>query len=130
MKRTFVVALVALMSVAAIAVADEAKKEKPQPVTMTGEVLDLYCYMGHKSAGAEHAKCASACIKKGLPIGFLSSDGTVYLITGKGHEPVATTCADLAGKKATITGIVMEQGGMKAIELVSIEGAKEEAKSN
>lgn len=127
MKRMFVIVLIAMMGIAAIAVAHEgheAKKGEAKTVTLTGEVLDLYCYMDNKATGPDHAKCATACIKKGLPVGFLSSDGTVYLITGKAHAAINAECADLAGKKATITGLVKEQGGMKAIELVTIAEAK------
>ncbi|MCK5617912.1 MAG: hypothetical protein KAJ17_00855, partial [Candidatus Krumholzibacteria bacterium] len=59
-------------------------------VTLQGEVLDLYCFMKHpdNGQGAGHAKCAQNCIRKGLPIGFLS-DGEVYLIIGQEHESAA-----------------------------------------
>jgi hypothetical protein len=115
----------AMMAVAAVAAAeDQEKKEEAKPVTITGEVLDLYCYMDHKATGPDHAKCATSCIKKGLPVGFLGADGTVYLIIGKDHEAANTMVADFAGKKSAITGVVKEQGGIKAIELVSIADAK------
>jgi hypothetical protein len=125
----FVLALVALMGMAALAIADEAKKEEAKPVTINGEVIDLYCYMGHSSMGEEHAKCATSCIKKGMPVGFLSTDGTMYVIVGKAHNPANEEVAAFAGKKSTITGKVMENGGIKAIELVSIAAAAE-TKSN
>jgi len=129
MKRILILALVAMMGLTAMAAADETKKEAAKPVTMTGEVIDLYCYMGHQSAGAEHAKCANACIKKGIPVGFLTADGTMYVIVGKDHGPVNAMVADFAGRKSTVTGVVMENNGLKAIELVSIAEATE-AKSN
>lgn len=91
-------------------------------VTLKGEVLDLYCFMNHPDdgQGPGHAKCAAACIKKGLPIGFLSG-GEVYLITGKDHEPVASLVADYAGKQSTVKGVVTMHHGVKALELKSIE---------
>ncbi len=127
MKRTFVVAMAIVLATGAIALAgDDAKKAKAAPTSLTGEVLDLYCYMQHpeSATGAEHAKCGKACVSKGLPIGFLASDGTIYLIIGKDHESASTTVAEWVGKKSTITGHVTEQKGMKAIELVSIGEAK------
>lgn len=135
MKRIFLLALCAMMAVAAVAVAQSGapsgapsgeapKAEKAAPVSLTGEILDMYCYMDHKATGPDHAKCATSCIKKGLPIGFLAADGTVYLVIGKDHEPANALVADFAGKKSTITGKVVEQGGMKAIEIVSIADAK------
>jgi hypothetical protein len=82
--------------------------------------------MGHpeSATGADHAKCAQACVSKGLPIGFLTADGTIYLIIGKDHESASTAVAEWIGKQSTITGHVKEQKGMKAIELVSIGAAK------
>lgn len=129
MKRILILALVAMMGLSAVALADEAaKKEAAKPVTMTGEVIDLYCYMGHKAQGAEHAKCATSCITKGIPVGFLTADGTMYIIVGKDHAPANAEVAAFAGKQSTITGTVMENNGIKAIELISIADVKEEKK--
>ena len=127
MKRILILLIGAMVVVAAVAFAQETKKEEaPTPVTLTGEVLDLYCYMGHPTSatGAEHMKCAQSCIKKGMPVGFMTADGTVYLVIGKDHEPANATLADWAGKKSAITGVVKENKSMKAIEFVSIAEAK------
>lgn len=116
----------ALMLSAVFAFADEEKKEKAgEEVTMTGEVLDLYCYMQHPDdgQGAEHAKCAKSCISRGLPIGFMA-EGEVYLIIGSDHNSAAEMVAEFAGKESTITGIVITHHGVKAIELVSIAEPK------
>jgi hypothetical protein len=61
---------------------------------------------------------------KGLPIGFMSADGTVYLIVGREHESANATVAEFAGKKSTITGVIAEHHGIKAIALESIAPAK------
>ena len=127
MKRMLVVAMMVILATSAMALAgDEAKKEKAAPVTLTGEVLDLYCYMGHpeSATGADHAKCPPACMGKGLPIGFLTADGTIYLIIGKDHESANAAVTEWVGKQSMLTGYVKEQKGMKAIELVSIAAAK------
>lgn len=128
MKRILTLVMVAMLGMVAVAVADEAKKEEAKPVTLTGEVIDMYCYMDHKAMGAEHAKCATSCITKGIPVGFLTSDGTMYLIIGKEHNPANAEVAPFAGKQSTITGKVMENNGVKAIELISIADAKPAAK--
>jgi hypothetical protein len=127
MKRMLLLTMAVVFAMSAMALAgDEAKKEKAAPVSLTGEVVDLYCYMEHpeSAVGTEHAKCAKGCISKGLPIGFLTADGTIYLITGKDHEPAGTLVAEWVGKKSTVTGHVREAKGMKSIELVSIGAAK------
>jgi hypothetical protein len=133
MKRIFVVALVAMMAMVAIAAAQGTAKKaevtKPatpyvmkaeaKPVTLSGEIEDLYCYMNHKPFGADHA----ACIKAGLPVAFVASNGSVYVVTDKDKAPVNTTVADFAGRKVTITGTVSERSGIKAIELMTIANA-------
>lgn len=126
MKRILVLALGVVAVASALALADDVKKEEAKATTMTGEVVDLYCYMEHPASavGAEHMKCAQGCIKKGMPVGFLTADGTLYLIIGKEHEPQNAMLADWAGKKSAITGVVKENKNMKAIELVSIAEAK------
>lgn len=103
---------------------DEHGKMEKKEVTMTGEVLDMYCFMAHPAdgQGPDHAKCAKACINKGLPIGFMS-DGEVYLITGKDHESAADMVAEYAGTQSTITGTIVKHHGVKAIEIASIKPA-------
>lgn len=127
---TLSVALLFVMSVAALA-GDEMKKETKgamkemgKEVTLTGEVLDMNCYMEHGAMGPDHANCAKTCISKGLPAGFLASDGTVYLLIGKDHNPVNAMVADWAGKKSTVTGMVVDQKGMKALSINTIGAAK------
>lgn len=125
MKRILAVALLAIMSVVAIAAADEAKKEEAaKPVTLTGEVVDLSCFTDHGAKGMDHAKCAQGCITKGMPVGFLTTDGTMYVILGAGHEPANPKVVDFAGKKSTITGTVKDASGLKTIELATIAEAK------
>lgn len=125
MKRILLVALFAIMGFVAIAAAQEAKKEEAaKPVTMTGEIIDLSCYVDHGAMGMDHAKCANGCIKKGLPVGFLSADGIMYIMVGKDHEPINAMVADFAGKKSTVTGTVKDSKGFKAFELATIAEAK------
>jgi len=98
------------------------KMEAGKEVTLKGEVLDMFCYMEHpaKGQGPDHAKCAQSCIRKGLPIGFLS-DGEVYLIIGKNHESANDLVVDYAGMQSQLTGKLIEHDGVKAIELNKIE---------
>jgi hypothetical protein len=94
----------------------------PSEVTLTGEVIDMYCYMSHPATGRgpDHASCAQTCMRKGLPIGFLSG-GQVYVLIGKDHESVKDLVVDLAGVQSKLTGKLMDHDGVKAIELIKIE---------
>jgi hypothetical protein len=140
MKRILVVAMIMVMGVVSIAAAQctpTAKAATPagtpaakpamaaaKTTTLTGEVVDLSCYMGHGAMGADHAKCAMSCITKGQPVGFLTTDGQLYVVLGQNHETANKQVVDFAGKKSTITGTVKEDKGLKAIELASIAEAK------
>jgi len=96
-------------------------KTGTKPIKLTGEIIDLTCFMQHpdNATGVEHAKCAKACVSKGLPVGFRAEDGTVYLVIGMEHEPIAAMVAAAVGRKSTITGTIIEHGGVKAIAISS-----------
>lgn len=81
------------------------------PQTVTGEVLDLTCYLGHEARGEEHAKCAKTCIESGLPVGLKGEDGTTYVVVGD-HKPVNKQLAAHAGKTVTLRGKVTMQDGI------------------
>ncbi len=124
MKRLISLAtsLVFVLGVAAFAQEhDQHAKPATKPVTLTGEVIDLTCFMQHpdNATGMDHAKCAKACIAKGLPVGFRAENGTIYLVIGMDHEPIAELVAAAAGKKSTITGTIIDHDGVKAIAISS-----------
>lgn len=92
-----------------------------QEKTITGEVLDMACFLTKGAKGPDHAGCAKGCAKGGQPMGLLASDGKVYLLlashdNGKPYEDAK----DLAGSKVEVKGNVSKQGGIEAIEVLSI----------
>ena len=115
--------MVFVFNVAAVA---QHTHSHAKPVALTGEIIDLTCFLQHpdNATGMDHAKCAKTCINNGLPVGFRAEDGTIYLVIGTGHEPIAVTVANAAGKKSTVTGTIIDHDGVKAIALVSIVDAK------
>ena len=126
MKRILTLSMV-LLALALPALAHEGHHaDKATVVTLTGEVLDMNCYMMHagSATGPDHAKCAQSCMAKGMAVGFKATDGTVYLLLGSEHQSPNAKVSPFAGKKATITGNVLEHDGIKAIEMTSIVAAK------
>jgi hypothetical protein len=87
---------------------------------LTGEVIDITCYLDHDSAGEKHAECARKCIESGMPVGLLVN-GKVYAVIVGTHETPNAKLAPYAGKKVTITGKIVEKGGMRAIDMESVE---------
>src|SRR5712671_3881624 len=94
--------------------ADEAKE-----VTVTGEVLDMACYIDHGATGEKHADCAKTCIESGLPVGIKGKDGKTYLLIGE-HKPMNKQLADLAAKTITVRGKLSTRDGYNMIENAEI----------
>jgi hypothetical protein len=90
--------------------------------TITGEVVDTGCYLSHEARGEKHISCATKCIGNGMPMGLLTDNGTLYLITlnHDNADPYNALKAQ-AGKKVSVTGTVMARNGMKAIDVEKFE---------
>ena len=90
-----------------------------EEVTVTGEVVDMACYIDEGASGAEHADCARTCIKLGLPVGIKTSDGKTYLLIGE-HKPMNDQLAPLAAKIITVKGTAVSRDGFNLIENAEI----------
>lgn len=88
-------------------------------VTVTGEVLDMACYLDHGAHGEGHASCAKKCISSGLPVGIKTADGKTYLLIGD-HKPANDVLADLAAKTITVKGKLVERDGIQMLENIEI----------
>jgi hypothetical protein len=98
--------------------------EGGKDVTVTGEIVDLACYMGHEAMGAKHGKCAKQCIKGGSPMGLKAENGEVWLLINDHESEKAFTAAkDLAGDKATVTGHTTKKGGLQGLIVEKAEKA-------
>ena len=93
--------------------------------TITGKVIDLFCYdpktgansgMDHKAIGAagqEGRECAMACAKwEGQPVGLLTDDGKVYQLTGGIVAGNNAKIAPHITHTVRITGEVEEKHGI------------------
>ena len=94
-------------------------KEDAKVGTVTGEVIDMACYLDHKASGAKHADCAKDCIEKGLPVGLKGNDGKTYLVIGD-HKPLNQQLAPLAAKTITVRGKIVSHDGFNMIENAEI----------
>ena len=114
---TFITAL----SVAPLAIAQEHEHGADAGASkeVTGEVVDMMCYVDHNAMGDKHAGCAAKCIKGGGPVGIVS-DGKAYLLVGQ-HKPMNDQLAEYAGKTITVKGKMAERGGVAMLENAEIE---------
>ena len=101
----------------------EGEEAEGKPVKITGEVVDLACYLGDGDRGAKHQACAQKCIESGLPVGIKTADA-LYLVIGSEHGPANKDLAPLAAKTVTAEGTVSERDGVHllAIKKVTVSG--------
>jgi hypothetical protein len=90
-------------------------------VTLRGEVVDLHCYLTRGASGPEHAGCGNACLARGVTPGFLADDGRVFVLLGARPFPVKDQIAGLAGEKVTVTGAPVDRGGVRGLQLKTVE---------
>jgi hypothetical protein len=115
MKRIASIAGAALLLWAAAPVLAES---------VSGEVVDLACYMAHPqtSTGAGHRKCADTCLKKGMPMGILTADKQVFLVLEDHDNPKPyAQLKEKAAEKVTVEGEKVTQGGMQGIVVQTVK---------
>src|SRR5437660_2509816 len=88
--------------------------------TVTGQVIDLACYMLDKSnTGITHRgrgyACAQACAKEGFQVGLVTSDGKVYHVSGGLAAQKNAKLVPHMGHIVTVSGDVAQKNGMAVI---------------
>lgn len=131
MKRLVIaISLAALVGFSLAAAADDISKHKPtdhKATIITGEVVDTGCYLGHAARGAKHVECAKKCINAGMPMGILTAQDTLYLLTlNHDNADPYNSLKGLAGKTVSVTGVVMQRGGMKGIDVTEVKASPAE----
>lgn len=91
-----------------------------QEVVVTGEVLDMTCYIASNLSGPHHAECARVCIRSGEPAGIKARDGKIYLLTGEPGHSVNAELAGYAAQVVTIKGMQTVRDGFAQLQVKEI----------
>ena len=121
MKIGVAVIAIAALTFSPLAVAQEHEHGSDTAASkeVTGEVVDMMCYVDHNAIGEKHGQsCGAKCIKNGGPVGIVS-EGKAYLVVGE-HKPINDQLADYCGKSITVKGKLAERGGIAMIENVEV----------
>ena len=116
-KITVAATFIASLAVSPLAIAEEHEHSGDASASkeVTGEVVDMMCYVDHNAVGEKHGQsCGAKCIKSGGPVGIVS-DGKAYLVVGE-HKPINDQLAEHCGKTVTLKGKMAERGGIAMIE--------------
>jgi hypothetical protein len=121
LKVAVVATFTAALAFAPLAIAQEHEHGDDAAASkeVTGEVVDMMCYVDHNAVGEKHGQsCGAKCIKSGGPVGIVS-EGKAYLVVGE-HKPINDQLADYCGKTITVKGKMADRGGIAMIENAEI----------
>lgn len=103
-------------------------------VTITGEVVDTWCYLSgvmggpEAAVGSAHHTCAMWCAAGGIPVGVLADDGTVYMVLkleGRATAEADEKLMQIQSDRVTATGDLYRRDGLNYIvvdKVVANEG--------
>ena len=99
-----------------------------KPGTITGEVVDVSCYLQLGKRGEAHIACGTKCIANGQPIGIVDAEDRLYLLMAEEHHPrrdgqveLKTVFGPLLAKTVTVNGMVVEMKGYRALFVQAAE---------
>jgi len=121
MKVAVAATCITALTISPLAVAQEHEHSGDAATSkeVTGEVVDMMCYVDHNAVGEKHGQsCGAKCVKNGGPVGIVS-DGKAYLVVGE-HKPMNDQLAEYCGKTVTLKGKMAERGGIAMIENAEI----------
>lgn len=93
----------------------------PREITMTGRVVSLHAYMTGQNVSPDQAKSTADNIRAGVPAALDTPTGLILL--GQGTTGAGRTLIPLAFQQVEVKGKLYEKGGMKYIDITSIEAA-------
>ena len=107
------------------ATADANKKvlATGKAATVTGEVVDVSCYLQLGKRGEAHIACGTKCITNGQPIGIVDKADQLYLLFAEEHHPrrdgqvsLKDAFLPLLAKQVTVSGMMTNlKGGVRAL---------------
>ena len=133
--KHYAVAVLALLLALSIGVmyAQDKKVEKKEgkkaskETMITGEVVEVSCYLAHgdNGKGDDHKGCAEACAKAGSPLGILTEKGKLYvsLLPDDHKNGPNAILMDHVSHKVNATGIVRSKNGVQGIMITKVEMA-------
>ena len=121
--RAFAIASLAFVLAAAVGAARADEKGGNRDVSVTGEVVDTFCYGTMGARGASHRQCGLDCAKKGIPVGLAEkgTDKLYVLLPSKDKTPLPENVVDKMGETVTVTGRSYTKGGSNFLTVESVK---------
>lgn len=100
-------------------------EKEPATVEVTGEIIDLACFLSYGARGADNGRCASHHIAPDQPLALLEPDGSVLLLWAGHHTSHPFDLArQRVGQTAKVVGVPYERDGVKGLEVRELTRVK------
>ena len=118
-----------LSMVAALALAlftvSGAQAAAAKRVSITGEIVDTWCYVTEimYGLGTAHHQCAVWCAVGGIPVSVLGEDGNVYVVLkveGDDTSVANPRIISIQTHKVTVNGDLYERDGVKYLIVTQV----------
>ena len=116
MRRFGIIGLGVLVVAVAAMAAEQAS-------SVTGEVVDTFCYATMGAKGAGHKQCGTDCAKKGIPVGLVEkgTDKLYVLLPSKDKTALPDDVINKMGETVTVTGRSETKGGSNFLTVQSVK---------
>lgn len=94
--------------------------------SISGELVETYCWGTKQIGGPGHAQCGIECAKRGIPVAVVDADSrkVFILVTGDHNAPLPAELIAAMGNHVTIRGEVFVRGGTQLIKVQSWSRAR------
>ncbi len=115
----------AAVGLLALSIASASTAAPPTRVTVTGEIVDTWCYVTEimYGLGTAHHQCAVWCALGGIPVSVLGDDGKVYVVLKVEDEEVnvaSPRLLDIQSHKVTVDGDLYERDGVNYLIVTQV----------
>ena len=116
MRRFGIIGLGVLLAAVTAIAAEQAS-------SVTGEVVDTFCYATMGAKGAGHKQCGIDCAKKGIPVGLVEkgTDKLYVLLPSKDKTALPDDVINKMGETVTVTGRSETKGGSNFLTVQSVK---------
>jgi len=117
--------LTALAAAVALAFASAAGAATAKRITVTGEIVDTWCYVTEimYGEGTAHHQCAVWCAVGGIPVSVLGEDGKVYVVLRVEDDDTSVANPRLLtvqSHKVTVDGDLYERDGVRYLIVTQV----------
>ena len=118
---TLLSVVISTMMIGIFATAVPMAQPKGERVTVTGEVVEMWCYLEAGDRGAAKKACATACAKAGNPIALVDDKGQLFVLAGlKSHQPAQELLLDKMSERVTVIGTLVKNPNAQMIYIESV----------